>query len=504
LEGFICAKIKYISEKGEEVRGMKKCLKCGNELLDNAMFCPKCGSKQNGGADSNSQVNGTANSTVNSQVNSTANTQMNGQKISPVNSQIDKLSKKTGKSRNYIIGLVACIIAAIVVISLVTSGLSKRKSYKPLKDDLGDDLFSGTIQIDDTVYEFPCKVSEFLDNGWKSDDHVKTVESHFDKNCTLVKNGRAFSITFENFDDYPIAFEDCYITGFSWDNHQNDKEKEKNLDYPDIFFPGGVGTNTSLDKMADFVETLDEENVLTDYETPSNHLYHYEFEESSEESRINYHIEYQTEKEEIMYTLWFHIYLYDTTDLKGADEADPEISDEVPSEIADYELPDELGDNFTSGQFELDGVVYEIGSPLSNFFDNGWELTYVQGECRTYLEPSEYGKVIITKGDDKIYLNAKNISDKTVAVENCVLDGITSYNFLSKADFALPGDITNESSKEEVEDMMDDLGVEYEKVDSSDWSYYFSKDNIDFYITGDTEAPEEGLSIDINYEERDK
>jgi hypothetical protein len=52
--------------------------------------------------------------------------------------------------------------------------------------------------------------------------------------------------------------------------------------------------------------------------------------------------------------------------------------------------------------------------------------------------------------------------------------------------------------------MMDDLGVEYEKVDSSDWSYYFSKDNIDFYITGDTEAPEEGLSIDINYEERDK
>ena len=487
---------------------MKKCLKCGNELKDNAMFCPKCGTKQAGAAGGNGETAGFLNSQVNGQINSSVNSQMkgqaNGQTISSVNSQIDKLSKKTGKSRNYIIGLVACIVAAIVVISLVTSGLSKRKSYKPLKDDLGDDLFSGTIQIDDAVYEFPCKVSEFLDNGWKSDDHVNTVESRFNKSCTLVKNGRAFSITFENFDDYPIAFEDCYITGFSWDNRKSDKEKEKNLDYPDIFFPGGVGTNTSLDKMADFVETLDEENVLTDYETPSNRLYHYEFEETSEDHRINYRIEYQTEKEEMMYTLWFDIFLYDTTDLTGADEADPEISDEVPSEIEDYELPDELGDDFTSGRFELDGVVYEIGSPLSNFFDDGWELTYVQGECRTYLEPSEYGQVIITKGEDKIYLSAKNISDKTVAVENCVLNGITSYNFISKADFALPGDITNKSSKDEVEDMMDDLGIEYDKKESGDWSYSFSKDNMDFYITGDTEEPEEGLCIKLTYVERDK
>ena len=472
---------------------MKKCLKCGNELKDNAMFCPKCGSKQVEAAGANGQTAGSLNG------------QTNGQKISPVNSQIDKMAKKTGKSRNYIIGLVACIIAAVVVVSLVTSGLSKRKSYKPLKDDLGDDLFSGTIQIDDAVYEFPCKVSEFLDNGWKSDDHVKTVESRFNKSCTLVKNGRAFSINFENFDNYPIAFEDCYITGFSWNNYQNDEEKEKNLDYPDIFFPGGVGTNTSLDKMADFVETLDEENVPTDYETPSNHLYHYEFVESGEDRSISYRIEYQTEKEEIMYTLWFHMYLYDTTGYTGADEVDPEISDEVPSEIENYELPDELGDDLTSGRFELDGVVYEMGAPLYVFYEDDWELHYSQGNCRTYLEPSEYGQVIISKGDDVIYLDLKNNSDKTLSVDYCVITDISMNNGICSCDFELPGGITNKASKDEVEDAMDELGVEYDKKDSENWSYLFNRNDIDFYFSNYTNSSgEETCNISLTVSHRGK
>lgn len=440
---------------------MKKCIKCGNELADNAMFCPKCGTKMDG-----------------------ANNQ----------------PKRSRKNINFV-GIAACVLVAILVISFISSSLSKRKTYKPSKD-LGDDFFSGTIQIDDQVYDFPCRVSELMDDGWTCEEHVKTIESQFYKYIDLTKKGRSFTVRIDNFDDYNIAFEDCYVTYISTDNYQTDLEKEKKLTYPDIYFPCDVGFGSSRKEMAKFVETLDEENVHTDYETEGNHLYHYELVDETDERSLSYRIEYKTDKDEkCMYTLAISFYIYDKESYKGADEVDPEISDEVPSEVEDYELPDDLGKELTSGRFELDGVVYEIGTPLSVFYEDGWELNPTPGSCRTYLEPSESGDVIITKGDDRIYMRVKNISDKTLSVDNCILSEIRMNGGICSCDFAMPGDITTESTEEDVKDVLDDLGVEYYSSETGDWYYSFCTDSLEFTFDKSSDLAEDGINCDITIRE---
>ena len=49
---------------------MKKCSKCGNELQDNAMFCPKCGAKMDVAPSAGNQVANRANSQANNQAGS--------------------------------------------------------------------------------------------------------------------------------------------------------------------------------------------------------------------------------------------------------------------------------------------------------------------------------------------------------------------------------------------------------------------------------------------------
>ena len=465
---------------------MKKCIKCGNELADNAMFCPKCGTRMDGAVASGNQVANRANSQANNQAGSQ--------------------SKGSRKNINFV-GIAVGVLALILVISFISSSLTKRKHYKP-SGDLEDDFFSGTIQIDDQVYDFPCQVSELMDNGWTCENHVKTVESQYYKYVDLTKKGRTFSVRVDNFDDYSIAFEDCYVTYISTDNYQNDEEKKKNLTYPDIYLSSEVGFDTSLKDMAKFVETLDDENVKTDYETEGNHLYHYELVDETDERDLTYRIEYKTDKnEKCMYTLSISFYIRDKEQYKGAEEVDPEISDEVPAEVEDYELPDELGDDATSGRFELDGVVYEIGTPLSAFYEDGWELYYIQGSCRTYLEPSEIGDVIISKGDDNIYMKVENISDKTLSVDNCILHEIrVSYGSCS-CDFYMPGeDISTESTEDEVIEFLDDLGVEYYSSELDSWYYSVETKEYEFSFSESKNysTDEEGCSITIRVNENPK
>ena len=97
------------------------------------------------------------------------------------------------KKKISFVGIAAVVLVAILLVSIASSSLSKRKHYKA-SSDLGDEFFSGTIQIDDEVYDFPCKVSELMDDGWTSEDHDKTVESQFAKYEDLTKNGRVICL----------------------------------------------------------------------------------------------------------------------------------------------------------------------------------------------------------------------------------------------------------------------------------------------------------------------
>lgn len=112
-------------------------------------------------------------------------------------------------------------------VSWVTIG--EEKEYPkavpaPLVDDfkISDDIFSFEFALDYVIYDMPCPLSEFLDNGWTAFFYDGTV---VDLNTILpygnyewigLKNGKCYiHVELINTSAKELAYKDCIVMGFS-------------------------------------------------------------------------------------------------------------------------------------------------------------------------------------------------------------------------------------------------------------------------------------------------
>ena len=59
---------------------------------------------------------------------------------------------------------------------------------------------------------------------------------------------------------------------------------------------------------------------------------------------------------------------------RSAEQEEEESEEESTGVVYEYVAPTELGDDIYSFNFELDGHVYTLPAPVSEFLDNGWEM----------------------------------------------------------------------------------------------------------------------------------
>jgi len=131
-------------------------------------------------------------------------------------------------------------------------------------------------------------------------------------------------------------------------------------------------------------------------------------------------------------------------------------NDEKAAEEWNYSAPEELGNDLTSFNVEIEGDVYRLPAPLSAFFDNGWEITE---EGLGVIAEYELGfiSVDLVRNDTTFEgVQLEIYDDNVVNVENCIVVGIIAkrYSFWGESDeisVVLPGGITIGTSKDEVE-----------------------------------------------------
>ena len=166
-----------------------------------------------------------------------------------------------------------------------------------------------------------------------------------------------------------------------------------------------------------------------------------------------------------------------------------EVSQEVPEYLATYVQPSALGEDTKAPAFSLDGVVYQLPCPVSEFLDNGWTISAKSQESVGSLNQIN-NALTIQKGDVSLDLTVGNFGTEGALTEHCAVTEIYFYRSDLEgvaADYLqFPGGLNFASTLEEVEAACPDFntyeGDGYASFSYNDWettqagvSYYFNE-----------------------------
>ncbi len=115
------------------------------------------------------------------------------------------------------------------------------------------------------------------------------------------------------------------------------------------------------------------------------------------------------------------------------------------------EASSKIDKEITSGQFILDGVVYEFPMDLKYWLDNGWHVSNNYDNVDEFkLEPGTYSNKFELFNDNKQYVTVSviNNNDKDCTVKECMVYSVELK--LSKVDAVLPQGITKRSKPAEI------------------------------------------------------
>lgn len=122
--------------------------------------------------------------------------------------------------------------------------------------EIPDDIYEYIISCDGALYDLPCPVSEFLNNGWTivEDKSVDFVEGGDSGKLTLRKNNKEQWTYVRNMSTQATSIENCFITEWGVDAYD--------FTFP-MEFSGGIKFG---DTLTDVKKKLDDMGVAYEYE----------------------------------------------------------------------------------------------------------------------------------------------------------------------------------------------------------------------------------------------
>lgn len=338
-----------------------------------------------------------------------------------------------------------------------------------------------TFSTDDHSYTLPAKVSDFIDDGWtfnKSSDATKllgTNEKDYIYFNYIGDTSRALSITVVNYSMNATEIQDCYVCEFVL--YDFDFEKlgvEASVHGGDVV----LGEST----MDDVKEFYGEPTSISESSSSTVLYYYKDGDDSNYYSSLRFGFEEGNDKLS---------YIGVKNDEAPEGMEDVEVSDEAPDYLSNYKAPSSLGNDFSSGNVEIEGVVYNVPVPMQVLTDNGW--TYDEED--TFVVGAGQGYSVALEQDDKtIYVTCYNLSTSATYLKYTIVTSITYYPYSDNAvDFKLPGGLSGESTDEDVQKFLTDNGVKDYEYTNNLMLY-----NIPLDQSGNSNSYDE---IEINFEE---
>ena len=312
--------------------------------------------------------------------------------------------------------------------------------------ELGDDIYSFSMEFDGQTMKFPMTYQEFTDMGWElssSEDPDTKVSTNSYGMLTFNKGASSVYADVINLGINEVGLEDCLIGGISVDGSY-----DVDLTAVSVKLPGDIELGKA---------TLDD--IKAAYGEPSDTY------EGDLYTKLTYEKDSYQEVE-------LSVFKDDNTlkevDLRNFEEPEDydkgTVSDEVPDIVTSYEAPTALGDDMMDTAVEYMGDLYSLPAPVSAFTANGWEIQ--DAEDTPYVEGGGIAFIDMMKNNQSIHFSVYNETENATALENCFVRELSfaTYDPESIA-MKLSGNITLGADKAELIKMADEKGYISEEND---------------------------------------
>ena len=312
--------------------------------------------------------------------------------------------------------------------------------------ELGDDIYSFSMEFDGQTMKFPMTYQEFTDMGWElssSEDPDTKVSTNSYGMLTFNKGASSVYADVINLGINEVGLEDCLIGGISVDGSY-----DVDLAAVSVKLPGDIELGKA---------TLDD--IKAAYGEPSDTY------EGDLYTKLTYEKDSYQEVE-------LSVFKDDNTlkevDMRNFEEPEDydkgTVSDEVPDIVTSYEAPTALGDDMMDTDVEYMGDLYSLPAPVSAFTANGWEIQ--NAEDTPYVEGNGLAFIDMMKNNQSIHFSVYNETENATALENCFVRELSFATYDPESiEMKLSGDITLGADKAELIKMADEKGYISEEND---------------------------------------
>ena len=312
--------------------------------------------------------------------------------------------------------------------------------------ELGDDIYSFSMEFDGQTMKFPMTYQEFTDMGWElssSEDPDTKVSTNSYGMLTFNKGASSVYADVINLGINEVGLEDCLIGGISVDGSY-----DVDLAAVSVKLPGDIELGKA---------TLDD--IKAAYGEPSDTY------EGDLYTKLTYEKDSYQEVE-------LSVFKDDNTlkevDMRNFEEPEDydkgTVSAEVPDIVTSYEAPTALGDDMMDTDVEYMGDLYSLPAPVSAFTANGWEIQ--NAEDTPYVEGNGLAFIDMMKNNQSIHFSVYNETENATALENCFVRELSFATYDPESiEMKLSGDITLGADKAELIKMADEKGYISEEND---------------------------------------
>lgn len=323
-----------------------------------------------------------------------------------------------------------------------TATTSPEVGYELLQMDANVDSFQ--LQIQDQLYMFPMRYSEFIANGWEIDDRYEDVSgkigSGHDELVWFVNGDYRIICYLFNPDHSEQNYENCLVAGIKVDIQTEAEGLE-------IYLPSGLKLGES--KKDQFVAAYGEADRA--YESSSSSSFTWE----TENIWANVKVTFNPDGVAIA---------YDGRNLAVPDDfvySDPVVLEQ------NYEAPGDLSLYIEDRIVLFGGDLYSLPAPLSAFIENGWETTganeMVSGNGILFLD--------LKRNDDEFRATVHNYSDNGCVASAAYIEKLSSLDCYGEL-FAVAEKLNTDISEEELLDYLQEYELPFEKVERTSGNVY--------------------------------
>ncbi len=134
-----------------------------------------------------------------------------------------------------------------------------------------------------------------------------------------------------------------------------------------------------------------------------------------------------------------------------------------------------ISDEITSGQFVIDGVIYQFPMPLTDWLNNGWEVSNSYDNVAEFRLSPYYTSTdfeLFNEDDAYVRVTVFNNSDKEAPIEDCIVESL--YMSTTEVDVVFPQGMTKRNKPAEILAAYGEPDVEEGETDFMEATYYFT------------------------------